>query len=99
MKALRIGVSKILYVEVGLNIFHDYTISHQIDTSCSTEVELVDKSKECDKVDNLHHFFHFSAIVTIIKDELSLVLQNIPLFISTHPPFIVLQTSFKPPKI
>ena len=89
----------VLLLSMLLNVFHDFTISHQIDTKCSTEVEPSEKSKKCNQVDELHHFFHFSAIVICLRDELSLIIQSVPLFVTIHPPFLILQTSFKPPKI
>ena len=61
------SILTILLLSLLLNIFHDFTIAHQINTDCSTKVEPLDSNKDCDKVDSLHNFFHFSAIVLGFK--------------------------------
>lgn len=82
-----------------LNIFHDFTIPSQISTDCCAKVEVVDKSDDCYKTDILHHFFHFSALILTSEEQLFLPAQTQPISDIEHPPLMVLQTSFKPPRV
>jgi hypothetical protein len=81
-----------------LNIFHDFTIPSQITSDCCTKIELLDKSDDCYKIEVLHHFFHFFALALTLEDELFLRSQIKPVFDIEHPPLMVRQTSFKPPR-
>jgi len=89
----------ILFLAMFLNIFHDFTIEHQVDIDCCSKIELFDKSDDCQKVDILHHFFHFFALELILEDIVALSTQTKPIFDTQPPAIIVLQTSFKPPKV
>ena len=88
----------LLLLSMLLNIFHDFTISDQIKSDLQVKNSLLESDKGSIKVDDLHHFFHFFGIVLSLKNELSLLLQTAPTSITVQPPFLILQTSFKPPK-
>ena len=89
----------IVFVSLLLNIFHDFMITHQVETADVTKVELVKLDKKVHlQLDNLHDIFHFMAIITVPKIESTIGIQSHPLFLSTLSPFLIYETSFKPPK-
>ena len=99
------GIFFILFVSILLNIFHDFTISQQVSSQMDIQVQYSEKklvslvSNECNSIDDLHHFFHFSAIIFTLEKEISLLLENRPLFISINPPFLTFEPFRKPPKL
>ncbi len=89
----------IVFVSLLLNIFHDFMITHQVETAEPTKVELVTLDKKVHvQMDKLHDIFHFMAIITVPKIESSLSVHSHPLFLSSLSPLLVYETSFKPPK-
>jgi hypothetical protein len=88
----------VLLISMFLNIFHDFTIEHQINLDCCNNIELLEKSDKCHKIDIVHHFFHFFALELLFKELLFLRTQIKPIFDTEHPPLMVLDTSFKPPR-
>ena len=89
----------IVFVSLLLNIFHDFMITHQVETFDVTKVELATLDKKVHvQLDNLHDIFHFMAIIIVPKIESTISLQSQPLYLLTLSPFLINETSFKPPK-
>ena len=88
----------ILLFSLFLNIGHDFFIKHQVEsTSIHTSVQ--DLAKKCSQqLDNLHHFFHFVAIVSFPHWLEKKVLTKRAFLSQKLPFFIAYETSFKPPK-
>ena len=98
--------SKILFVIVLfamlLNIFHDLIVDRQITLQSTTLIEhqKIKKITSKHQMIDLHEIFHFSAVMMSYKsiEFFPKFLRNLD-FTKKLSPFLVLHSSFKPPRV
>jgi hypothetical protein len=93
-------VFTMLLFSLLLNIFHDLLIQQQVQTEVSTMAMIDTLGQAQDTLCDLHEVFHFTAILPLFEIyEVSSKVYTKLSFIEKITPQLILESSFKPPRV